>query len=564
MKNIVKIVCLNSIVIFLTVSCENFLNRPTEDGYNVDNFYQTDEQCFQAVNPLYNSPWYDVQRFFILSGEVFSGNYYNSSSDPNGGAGYLNFTINSSNTPLQLCSSSLWSVNAYANGVIENIDLKSGPDVGDETKKTVKGEALVWKAMAYFFLVRTFGEIPIIHNNSSDIAAGNYNNKYKATKENVYDYILMTLKKAVEWLPEKNQPGRIDRYSAYGLMAKVYLAKAGVKGSLNQEDLRNAAVYAKKVIDESGRNLLPVYSDLFRIEHNINQEALISWAWKAGREPWTMQNSLQCDLSMTGFSDFDDNWGTWTGPAIDLQDAFGENALSKNRNSRDVRRKATMMMYGDHYDYFWRDKGGFNWNDLALEVKDNLNDVGANCVKFLVGNAYDHQAAGGGTMDNIANGLFTHLLRLADVYLIYAEAGVLLGEVDASALKAFNDVFLRAVPGETAKTTLTWQDVWKERRLELAGEGDRWYDYVRWSYYAPDAAIAEIKAQRRSAYSGLKEFYTGSSATPDTEVTYYDRNPAIPNVMRSSFTMPFPDSDVSMNPRLLEPPRETDISQFSY
>jgi len=557
MKNIIKVICLSSIVL-LGVSCEDFLNRPPEDGYNVDNFYQTDEQCFQAVNPLYNSPWYDVQRFFISAGETFSGNFYQ-------GGSYLNFTVTSSDGSLVLCSASLWSVNAYANGVIENIDLKAAASVSEETRKTVKGEALVWKAMAYFFLVRTFGEVPIVHSNSADIAAGNYNDKYKATKENVYDYIIMTLEKAVEWLPEKNQPGRIDRYSAYGLMAKVYLAKAGVAGTLNQEDLRNAAKYAKEVIDNSGRNLLPVYSDLFRIEHNINEEALISWAWKAGRDPWTMQNTLHSDLSMTQFSEFGDNWGTWRGPTVDLQEAFGENALSKTRNNRDARRKATMMMYSDHYDYFWRDKGGFNWNDLAMELVDNnVNNLGGNWVKHLVGNAYDHADAGGGTMENMSNGLFTHLLRLADVYLIYAEAKVLLGDVDASALKAFNDVRLRSVPLDTPKSSLTWEDVWKERRLELAGEGDRWYDYVRWSYYNVNDAIAELKGQKRATYSGLPDFYKGGESNPNPSVTYYDKNPTIPNVMKESFAMPFPESDVSMNEHLLEPPKNIDISQYSY
>ena len=43
-----------------TVSCEDFLNRPTEDNYNESNFYQNDEQCVQGVNYLYNSPWYEL------------------------------------------------------------------------------------------------------------------------------------------------------------------------------------------------------------------------------------------------------------------------------------------------------------------------------------------------------------------------------------------------------------------------------------------------------------------------------------------------------------------------
>ena len=48
------------------VSCEDFLNRPTEDNYNVDNFYKTDDQVEQGVNFLYNSPWYDFQRAFRI------------------------------------------------------------------------------------------------------------------------------------------------------------------------------------------------------------------------------------------------------------------------------------------------------------------------------------------------------------------------------------------------------------------------------------------------------------------------------------------------------------------
>ena len=57
-------------------SCDNFLNRPTEDNYNADNYYSTDAACISGVNYLYNSPWYDFQRGFIKVGEVFSGNMY--------------------------------------------------------------------------------------------------------------------------------------------------------------------------------------------------------------------------------------------------------------------------------------------------------------------------------------------------------------------------------------------------------------------------------------------------------------------------------------------------------
>ena len=548
-----------SVMLLLLSGCEDFLNRPTEDNYTVDSFYQTDEQCFQAVNPVYNSPWYDFQRGFFKVGEVLSGNYYWGASP------YLTFTINSTDEDLTNMSASLWSVNAYCNGIIENIDMKAGPDVSEYAKNTVKGEALVWKAMTYFYLVRTFGAVPIIHNNSAMISAGDYNQIFKATIPNVYDYIIMTLEKAIEWLPESNDPGRIDLYTAYGLLAKVYLTKAGygMSGSRNQDDLDKAALYAGKVIDESGRNLLPVYSDVFRLKNNYSEESLLAWHWVVSNQ-WTSQNTLQSDLGIQGIDEYGATWGGYSGPSVDLQDAFGENALSLTRNNVDARRKATMMMYGDKYDYFWVDKGGLDYTEFAVESMEYQSPVGANEVKHIVGNDNDHQIGIGHAMARMATSLSTHLLRLSDVYLIYAEAvlGNSASTSDAKALKAFNDVRGRSVQGYEAKTSITWQDIWKERRLELACEGDRWYDYVRWHYYEPAKAIAEIKAQRRNQYIGLGQYYT--TGVLDSEATYYDTGATAPNVTDAHFQLPFPDTDLTMNPNLLSDPVEFDLSTIQY
>ena len=547
------------VALILMIGCEDFLDRPTEDNYTVDSFYKTDEQCFQAVNPIYNSPWYDFQRGFYKVGEVLSGNYYWGSSP------YLTFTINSTDEDLVNMSASLWSVNAYCNGIIENIDTKSGPDVSEYAKNTVKGEALVWKAMTYFYLVRTFGAVPIIHNNSAIISEGNYNSIYKATIPNVYDYIIMTLEKAIEWLPEKNNPGRIDLYTAYGLLSKVYLTKAGygMSGSRNQDDLDKAAEYSLKVIDESGRNLLPVYSDVFRLKNNYSEESLLAWHWVVSNQ-WTSQNSMQSDLGIQGIDEYGATWGGYNGPSVDLQDAFGENALSLTRNNVDARRKATMMMYGDVYDYFWVDKGGLDYTEFAVNSMEYQSAVGTNSVKHIVGNDNDHVIGIGHSMNRMATSLSTHLLRLSDVYLIYAEAvlGNSSSTSDSKAVKAYNDVRGRSVQGYEPKSSITWEDIWKERRLEFACEGDRWYDYVRWHYYEPAKAIAEIKGQRRNQYLGLRTLY--ESSVLDNEVTYYDTAIASPNVTDSHFQLPFPDTDLTMNPNLLEEPVEFDLSSIEY
>lgn len=98
-----------------TVSCEDFLNRPTEDNYNESNFYQNDEQCVQGVNYLYNSPWYDFQRGFIKVGEILSGNVYEGNSP------YLNFTVNGTDENLVNMSYSLWAVIGHANTVYRGV-----------------------------------------------------------------------------------------------------------------------------------------------------------------------------------------------------------------------------------------------------------------------------------------------------------------------------------------------------------------------------------------------------------------------------------------------------------
>lgn len=561
-------------------SCESFLNRPVEDSYTIDGFYQTDEQCFQAVNPIYNSPWYDFQRGFIKIGDALSGNLYYGTTDP-----YQTFVLNASDTPLRDASASLWSVNAYCNSLIQNIDMKAGPNVSLAGKNTVKGEALTWKAMAYFYLVRCYGAVPIIHNNSEIISANNANTLYRNNIGDVYTYIVKTLEKAIELLPEHNQPGRIDRYSAYGLLAKVYLTKSGygsTDGTRNAEDLAKAAEYAKKVIDESGRVLTPVYSDIFRLQNNFSDESLIAWHWTVGTH-WTSQNTEQSDLALNGFSEFADTWGTYTSPTIDLQNLFGEDATNKTaatRNNADDRRKATMMMMGDHYDYFWVDKGGFtyDWDGAKKTWPDGTStqitygaSTGANCVKHLVGNNNDHILGAGVGMARMQTSLSTHILRLADVYLVYAEAilGNAASTSDARALSAFYAVRDRSVKNGTHKPAITFNDIFNERRLELACEGDFWYDFVRLSYYNKEDAENRLAAQERGYWASIDAYYKGT-LTNQADFKIETVNIAIANIDKyyktelKSFVIPFPDTDLAMNPHLNEAPVPFDFSSIGY
>lgn len=189
--NRIKYFLFASMLALGTTSCEEFLDRPAEDNYNAGNFYQNDEQCYQGVNYLYNSPWYDFQRGFIKVGEVLSGNMYWGSSP------YMEFTVNGTDADLVSMSYSLWAAIGHANTVYGYL---AESKASETAKRQCMGECLTWKAMAYFYLVRTFGDVPIIHSNAEELANGTYNQKMKVRRADVYEYIIMTLEKAIELL----------------------------------------------------------------------------------------------------------------------------------------------------------------------------------------------------------------------------------------------------------------------------------------------------------------------------------------------------------------------------
>ena len=555
-------------------SCEDFLDRPTEDSYVASGYYKTDAECIAAVDYLYNSPWYDFQRGFFKVGEVLSGNYYWD------GSPYQNFSLNSNDVDLRNMSYSLWAVNGHANIVRHYIEDGSASEA---VKNQTMGECLLWKAMAYFYLVRTFGDVPIVHDNVAMIEDNTYNEQPKVYKADVYEYIVMTLEKAIELLPEKCAEGRLDKYCAKGLLAKVYLTKAGVTGTLNNADLQKAADYAKDVMENSGRSLEANYADVFKLEGNKSPENMIAWRWVVSSQ-WTSQNTFQSDLGMTGIDEYGDVWGEWNGPSVDLQDAFGYNILDdpSTRPDVDTRRKATMMTVGDVVPYLWRDKGGFDY--MRFEYDSDYNPAawgehrsptGCNVVKHLYGNNADHVTVLGTSAARMASSLCTPLLRLADVYLVLAEAKVLMGQTtDADALKAYNAVHQRAIPSAAAETSLTFDKIWKERRLELACEGDRWYDFVRLAYYNPTKAINELKSQRRNQYWNLDGMFKEYFKTGQWQLVNKDKDgkdqtamyaspsdggAPIPNVTENSFTIPFPMEDLTFNPRLKDEPIHVDV-----
>lgn len=570
-------------------ACESFLDRPSEDTASMSDYYRNDTEARDGVLSLYSSVWNDfLARGWWKVGEVMSGNVYS------GGSPYMTFTINGSDDDVKSSSQSLWAANAHANSIYTYLkEAKCSPEVRD----ACMGECLAWKAMAYFYLVRMFGNVPIVHDNAADIGSSTYNDKPLVEKSDIYDYIVLTLEKAIELLPEKNEAGRIDRWGAKGLLAKVYLTKSGVNangnGERNADDLAKAAEYAKDVIENSGKNLMPNYADIFIGTNNNCEESLIGWRWNCNPDIYTCANCLDSELAMDGFSG-NYAWGGWNAPSYDLMKAFGIDPTDNpaTRINNDARRKASFMMAGDVYSYFWRDrtydnpingKGqGFDYlaflydpnyycddNYAGIEKKGLQASTGANIAKHLYGNIKDHELMFNSTPGQQRSSMSTHVLRLADVYLVYAEAviGNATSTTDASAIDAFYKVRHRSINSYDRPTSITREDVWKERRLELAFEGDYWFDIVRRSYWDMEGAKKIITDQKRGTTKGIDVLYkaywnTGTWPTVDPNTSGYDQSTEKSiNVTDNIFTIPMPTEDSEYNPHLLEAPVHVDVRE---
>ena len=179
--------------------------------------------------------------------------------------------------------------------------------------------------------------------------------------------------------------------------------------------------------------------------------------------------------------------------------------------------------------------------------------TGAWARKHVVGNKEDNDAEGGGFIGFMKTNLSSHILRASDIYLIYAEAimGNAESTTNAEALKAYNAVRKRSIPSHLSVTSVTFDEIFKERILELAYEGDNWFDYVRLFYYNETKAIEKLVQQDRGFYGG--------NATTVITLTSKNYTPST-----ADFELPFPDVDVVKNPNLLKDPVPFDFSLLKF
>lgn len=515
---------------------KEFLNRPPEDQLIADIFYKTTDEVRAGTAPLYNIVWFDYNDKAALSfGDARAGNMISNDRDQ-----FYRFAVAATDVNTLLPAyKSFYKIIAQSNQTMANV-RNNATTVPDEVKRAAIAECRFMRAMGYYFLVSNWGAVPIIYDNIAQMGDVNVT---RNTIESVWELIIRDLTYAAHNLPPASfGEGRVTSYSAAGMLARMYLTRAGLGsgGARRQADLDSAKFYAADVVHNSPYVLEPNYYDLFRGEnHNSsknNKESLFSIQWMPIKEPWGINNSFQAYMARDGeVTGSWDGWGAAHGASANLIQYYLDNPADS------MRRKATFMFQGDYYPEIRKDLGGYHFT--ATDV--------ANTKKYIIGSVKDN----GGKGSEMCAYINTYMLRLAEVYLIYAES--ILGDApstsDAEALKYYNAVRKRA--GMPEKTSITFDDIFLEKRIETVFEGIYWYELMRLYYFNPAKAMAIINNQEKGAYTLT---YNPGTNNPRTWTLTVDSKKY--EVSEHTIYLPLPEAELVKAPNLSKPPVDFDFS----
>ena len=572
------VITISVLTVFVMQACKkDYLNRPPLASPTAGTFYQSDVDILNGTGGLYNGSWggYNGTSLQYI-GDIMGGN---SLCDTyNGRGAYLNFTVTSTDPSgaLESAYQALWSVVANANIVALNI-RNAGPGASQAGRNSGLAECYFMRAAAYYFLALDWGAVPIIYDNSVQLGDTSIRRNNLA---DVWKFMISDLTWAKNNLaPIPLQPGRISKWSAEGMLARAYLIRSGLgqSGGRNQSDLDSAKFYAGDVCKNSGLSLLPNYYDLFTSAvfsgNKSPAENLFGLLWVPSGQ-WFVQNHMQANLAYDSkITQTGDGWGGAFGASPSLLQYYMDPANSADS----IRRKATLFMPNSFYPDIDQAAGG--WHVDTTLFNNATNAVGGAHIyapvtsgtfygsdhvyvkKYVIGSPADNGGLGGSQNENIS----TYIFRLADVYLIYADAilGNSVSTSDPQALQYFNAVRARA--GVTPKTpSISYADIFLEKKIEFAFEGHAWYDWKSWYYFDPSDALQYFNTQNRGVYN-----ISYNNGNPF--VTWLDdaTNPATLGAHNYSLAanktdLPLPESELLVAPNLSFSPVAFDFSKLKY
>ena len=402
----------------LFTSCKKFLDLTPIDSPTEDNFYVDEKGLQGGLVSCYDALQDNglYGNIFLSLTEIRSDNMEDNDQGASGGVRYQIESF--AERPDNTLVTEAWLASFKAIYRC-NVILNRAPQVSmDETrKKQIIAQAAFLRALNYFNTTRLWGKLPLITTpQTSDEARANS----RVDTSAVYDLIIADLTTAVNDLPASwpdAQKGRATARAARALLGKIYL-------------------YQKK-FDLAATTLQPLVAEI----HDGTSIALVP-------QPATFPDNMRTSRDILFSAQF-------------LLGGVGESANQNNR---------------------FRNSGGNN----AILLPQSLFENGDNRKALVAPTGANGQRPGkyNGAQVNNETSMDIPIIRCADIMLMYAEALNEVAYPDPDAFTAINAVRINA--GITVLTTSTtasqqaFRDaVYKERRLELALECDRWFDVVR-------------------------------------------------------------------------------------
>ena len=413
------------LIIVLLSSCADQLNQNPITDKNLSTFLSTQTEVEEYVNSVYGA--LQVNGLYGLYmpaiGEVPSDNSY---EEVPGNDASIYYDLDMFNTtPTNGLIADVWTYSykaiQKANVVLNRIDNVSYSAAA--TKDARKGEMKFIRALLYFNLVRLFGDVPLVTKETTN--PNSYFGQGRTTSDSVYTQIKTDLIDAIVLLPTSTtQNGRVIKTAAQALLGKVYLTL---------KDYTNAETQLQAVISSGVHALQPMVSTVFPIANENNKEIIFAVQFSSGVNGNTEGSSMAQQFSPSGT----------------ISGAKGHNLPTKSLCNL------------------------YTANDARKGVYVALTTGGTPyCNKWAKNTSVP--ADGGSDFP---------VIRYADVLLMMAEVENELGKTTV-AIPLLNQVRTRALGAESAYPLTAVQsdvrtDIDLERRLELAGEGHRWFDLLR-------------------------------------------------------------------------------------
>lgn len=461
MKKIKYVIALFAAIAFAYSCSEDFVDL-TPKGSNLENsYYRNESEAYSGLISVYDvmkkhTGGFENMVTFLNAG---SDDFYAGGGGATDGTGiqsFSNYSLTSATMP-----GSYW--NDHFQGVFRaNLMLGKLPGVPmDEAKKArFAAEAKALRAYYYFELVRTFRNVPLFSTNIDPLEIYNVE---QAAPEEVYAQIEADLIAAMEVLPPTldiaTEAGRFTKGIAQALLGKVYLYEGKNALAAEQFAVVNGTPGGTSVY---GYRLLDNFADLWNPANRFNSEAILE--------------SVHVNTSQATW----DNWGSGSDEGNTMSQMIGPRGYQRLTNAapdlaggwsfNTVTQSLHDAMLGDpRYNATILDMTTLQANGFA-NYSPGYMDTGWFLKKYLP--LTTDRTTSGGTIE-LNYGINSYVIRLADTYLMEAEA---LGGTGARAQALLDAVRNRVGLGHV---DVSMAAIMHERRMELAGEGHRWFDVVR-------------------------------------------------------------------------------------